>query len=82
VERLRQEAQKLFPGRKVFADNQCPDMGAVSYTLNGKPYANTFVAVYAGDAQAEAGQVLAKAREKYPNAKQVRMQVSFEQVEQ
>jgi hypothetical protein len=82
VERLRQEAQKLFPGRKVFADNQCPDMGAVAYTLNGKPYAKTFVAVYAGDAQAEAGQVLAKAREKYPNARQVRMQVSFEQIDQ
>ena len=82
VERIRQEAQKLFPGRKVFADNQCPDMGAVAYTLNGKPYAKTFVAVYAGDAQTEAGQVLAKAKEKYPNAKQARMQVSFEQIDQ
>jgi hypothetical protein len=82
VEQLRQEAQRMFPGRKVFADNQCPDMGAVSYALNGKPTANVFVAVYAGDTRAEAAEVLAKAREKYPNARQVRMQVSFERIEQ
>lgn len=82
VERLRQEAQKMFPGRKVFADNQCPDMGAVSYLTNGKPSSDTFVAVYAGDAQTEAAQILAKAREKYPNARQVRMQVSFQRIEQ
>ena len=82
VERLRQEAQRMFPGRKVFADNQCPDMGAVSYVLKGKPDASAFVAVYAGDTQPEAAQVLSKAREKYPKARQVRMQVSFESIEQ
>jgi hypothetical protein len=82
VEQVRQEAQRMFPGRKVFADNQCPDMGAVSYALNGKPTTNVFVAVYAGEARAEAAEVLAKAREKYPNARQVRMQVSFERIEQ
>jgi hypothetical protein len=82
VEHLRQEAQRMFPDRKVFADNQCPDMGAVSYAFNGKPNANAFVAVYAGDTRAEAEQVLAKAREKYPNAMQMRMRVSFERIEQ
>jgi hypothetical protein len=82
VERFRRDAQRVFQGRKVFADNQCPDMGAVAYTLNGKPNAGAFVAVYAGATQAEAGQVLAKAREKYPNARQVRMQVSFQRIEQ
>jgi hypothetical protein len=82
VERVRLDAQKMFPGRKVFADNQCPDMGAVAYTFNGKPNARVFVAVYAGDTQTDASQVLAKAKERYPNARQVRMQASFERIEQ
>jgi hypothetical protein len=57
-------------------------MGALGYTFNGKPNAKAFVAVYAGDTQTEAGPVLANAKEKYPNARQVRMQVSFERIEQ
>jgi hypothetical protein len=82
VEQVRLQAQRMFPGRKVFADNQCPDMGAVSYSLNKTPNSDVFVAVYAGETQAEAAEVLAKAKEKYPKARQVRMQASFERIEQ
>jgi hypothetical protein len=43
--------QKMFPERKVFADHQCPDMGAVSYVIAGQPADNgpgPFLAVYGG----------------------------------
>src|SRR6185503_3014035 len=65
TERFRLQAQKLFPDRKVFASHQCPDMGALGYTVNGKPEIRAFVAVYAGETQAEADQLLVKAKEKY-----------------
>jgi len=82
TERFRMQAQKLFPDRKVFAENQCPDMGAVGYSINGKNNTKVFVAVYAGETQLEAEQVLAKAKEKYPDARVAKMRVSFEQIEQ
>jgi hypothetical protein len=82
VEKLRVQAQKLFPDRKVFAQQQCPDMGAVAYTINGKSDATIFIAVYAGETRLEADQVLAKARNTYPAAKPVKMQVSFQRIEQ
>lgn len=82
VEKLRVAAQKLFPDRKVFAQQQCPDMGAVSYTINGESDATIFIAVYAGETRLEADQVLAKASNPYPAAKLVKMQVSFQRIEQ
>ncbi|HJQ69890.1 MAG TPA: hypothetical protein VKA70_13005 [Blastocatellia bacterium] len=82
TERDRQQAQKLFPDQKVFADNQCPDMGAVSYIITGEQEAFTFVAVYAGETKAEGEQTLSKAKQQYKEARVVRMQASFEQIEQ
>nr|AIA13413.1 Unknown Function [uncultured bacterium] len=82
IERFRVQAQKLFPGRKAFADNMCPDMGALGYVINGKPHVGAFVAVYAGETQADADEFLAKAKEKYKAAKVAKMRVSFERIEQ
>lgn len=80
TERYREQAQKTFPDRKVFADNQCPDMGAVGYIINGQSNTDTFVAVYAGANRAEGGQILTKAKQQYPDAKLVEMRASFEQI--
>ena len=82
TERFRNQAQKLFPDRKVFASDQCPDMGALEYTINGKRNTSAFVAVYAGATQAEADLLLAKAKEKYASARVAKMRVSFERIEQ
>lgn len=82
IEKFRAQAQKLFPDRKAFADNMCPDMGALGYAINGKNNVGAFVAVYAGETQAEADGVLAKVKEKYKGAKVARMRVSFERIEQ
>lgn len=64
VEQQRVQLQKLFPDRKVFAAHQCPDMGAVLYEVTGKPYGQFFIAVYGGETQAEAKQVVAQTRGK------------------
>ena len=82
VEKLRLQAQKLFPERKAFAQQQCPDMGAVAYAINGQSDATIFIAVYAGQTRPEALQVLAKAKATYPTAKVVKLQVSFQRIEQ
>jgi hypothetical protein len=82
IEKFRAQAQKSFPDRKAFADNQCPDMGALGYVINGKPNTGAFVAVYAGETQAEADEILAKAKEKYKGARVAKMRASFERIEQ
>ena len=82
LENERKQVQSMFPDRKVFADQQCPDMGAVSYTISGKNNVNTFVAVYGGATRAEAETLLLKAKHKYPGASIKSMQVIFEQTEQ
>jgi hypothetical protein len=82
IERFRLQAQKLFPDRKAFADNMCPDMGALGYVINGKPHVGAFVAVYAGETQVEADMVLAKAKEKHKGARVAKMRISFERIEQ
>jgi hypothetical protein len=82
LERERKQVQSLFPERKVFADNQCPDMGAVAYMINGKANTGMFLAVYGGETQMEAEVVLAKIRAKYRSASVKKMQVVFEQIEQ
>ncbi|HVF10220.1 MAG TPA: hypothetical protein VNA16_05425, partial [Abditibacteriaceae bacterium] len=76
------KAQALFPKRKTFADQQCPDMGAVSYIMDGKPSTQVLIAVYAGKTRAEAQRVLAQAKKRYPNVKIRRMQVVFERIVQ
>ena len=92
VEKIRQRAQKLFSDRKVFADHQCPDMGAVAYTMEDKktqkgghdtpPFVETFVAVYAGKTERDARTVLKKARARFPGATLRRMRVSYSRIVQ
>lgn len=77
VERRRRQAQKLYPNAKVFAGHQCPDMGAVLYRVNGKPYDRVFIAVHAGEARAEAEQALATAKARFPRASLQRMQAVY-----
>jgi hypothetical protein len=85
VEGFRKAAQKRFPAAKVFADQQCPDMTAVSYwvdgTAEGMSY-GAFVAVYAGKTEAEARAVLAKAKVAYPGAVVKRMRVGYSHISQ
>jgi hypothetical protein len=64
IEQQRLKLQKLFPDRKVFAGHQCPDMGAVLYQVNGRPYDQFFIAVYGGETRAEAKRVIAQVRGK------------------
>jgi hypothetical protein len=82
LEKERKRIQSMFPERKVFADNQCPDMGAVAYVVNGRPNTDTLLAIYGGESQAEAEQVLAKVKTRYPKAAVRKMQVVFQQIEQ
>jgi len=82
TEDFRKQAQTRFPDRKVFADHQCPDMGAVSYTMDGQPSTISFVAIYGGKTEAEARQILAKARTRYPGVQMHRMRVVFERIVQ
>ena len=84
IERERKQVQQMFPERKVFADHQCPDMGAVSYIIagqSGEYGPGPFLAVYAAT-RAEAEQVLAKVKAKYPAATIKGMQVSYSRIEQ
>jgi len=66
LENERKKVQSMFPDRKVFADQQCPDMGAVSYTISGKSNMNTFVAVYGGATRAKAETLLLKFKKQIP----------------
>jgi hypothetical protein len=71
----RTAAQTLFPARKVFLHQYfCQDFGdKVTYTnVNRKA---GFVAVYAGQTEAEARAFLTEAKMKYPDANLRRMQV-------
>jgi hypothetical protein len=82
VEKQRAEAQKLFPDRKVFAAHQCPDMGAVLYQINGKPYNAFFIAVYGGTTPAEARQVLAQVKGKFSRPTVKEMQAVYTRLEE
>ncbi len=82
LERFRVAAQTRFPGRKVFADHQCPNMTAVGYTFLGERRAQSsavesFVAVYAGKSAAEGRSVLETARQRFPKATLHRMRVNY-----
>jgi hypothetical protein len=82
VEADRKKIQTSFLNQKVFASYQCPDMGALSYTVNGQPLNQNFIALYAGEAQAEADLTLLLAKAKYPKATLKKMQVIFNRIEQ
>lgn len=75
-EAQRQEAQALFPNRKVFT-SRCGEPGEVYYS-NTKPNTN-FMAVYGGRTQSEAMRMLAavKATGKFPGANIRRMYIGF-----
>jgi hypothetical protein len=82
VEADRKKIQTSFPDKKVFASYQCPDMGALSYTVNGQPLNINFIALYAGETQAEADLTLLLAKSKFPKATLKKMQVIFNRIEQ
>lgn len=82
VENERKQAQKLFPNNKVFASHQCPDMGALSYEVNGQPLNENFIAVYGGANMLEADTILTEAKTKYPKAVVKKMRVVYENIVQ
>jgi hypothetical protein len=81
-ENERKRVQKSFPQRKVFADHQCPDMGAVSYTIDGKFNTRPFIAIYGGATRKEAEVVRSKIKKSYRAASIKRISVSYEQIMQ
>lgn len=82
VEAERKKIQVDFPDKKVFASYQCPDMGALSYFVNGQPLNDNFIALYAGATQGEADLTLLFAKSKFPKATLKKMQVIFNRIEQ
>jgi hypothetical protein len=80
-ERDRRAAQALFPGRKVFSQRfECTVDQAADDEESGVTYTNVarktaFLAVYAGATRAQALNVLAAARRRFPSANLRRMQV-------
>lgn len=81
-ENERKRVQALFSQKKVFADHQCPDMGAVSYIISGKPNTRPFIAIYGGTTSNQASPVLAKMKGRYKTATIKPMRVAFEQIMQ
>jgi hypothetical protein len=82
VEADRKKIQAGFPDKKVFASYQCPDMGALSYMVNGQPLNDNFIALYAGETQGEADLTMLLIKSKYPKAALKKMQVIFNRIEQ
>lgn len=88
VEKERVRLQSSFPGHKVFASYECPNMGALSYEFpglqdsSGKLLITTFIAVYAGKTEAEAEEFLAQTNPNFANAQLKRMTVSYEEIDQ
>jgi hypothetical protein len=82
VEAERKKVQSLFLSAKVFAGYQCPDMGAIGYSIGGQPYNENFMAVYGGTTMEDANQVLLLARTRYPKATIKKMQAVFEHISQ
>jgi hypothetical protein len=78
----RKRVQKSFPQKKVFAAHQCPDMGAVSYTIDGKPSTRPFIAIYGGATQKEAELIQTKIKKSYRAASIKKMSVSYQQIMQ
>jgi hypothetical protein len=82
VENERKRVHALLPRHKVFASQQCPDMAAVSYLIDGKFNNSRFLAVYGGTTQAEARRMRAALLKRYPRAAVKPMQVAWEQIMQ
>lgn len=86
AERLR--IQKAYPERKVFAEYSCPNMDAVHYDFAGKRDASgervlfmDYIAVYAGETEEEANQILKEAREDFSQAILKKMTANYERLE-
>lgn len=86
AERLR--IQKAYPERKVFAEYSCPNMDAVHYDFAGKRDASgervlymDYIAIYAGETEAEANQILKEAREDFSQAVLKKMTANYERLE-
>lgn len=88
VENERAELQRMFSGRKVFAENGCGKLSAVEYVFAGKnnlkPGAAadlSFIAVYAGAKETEAREIFNSIRAEFPQAELKVMTARFRKVE-
>jgi hypothetical protein len=82
LERERKQVQRKFPDRKVFADTQCPDMGALTYVINGRANSQTFLAIFAGATKTDADELLPKLKSEYPHSVVRRMRVTYSELVQ
>ncbi|HEX8736341.1 MAG TPA: hypothetical protein VF721_13515 [Pyrinomonadaceae bacterium] len=88
IERERLRIQKAYPERKVFAEYSCPNMDAVHYDFAGKRDASgervlymDYIAIYAGETEEEANQILKEAREDFSQATLKKMTANYERLE-
>jgi hypothetical protein len=88
IEAERIAAQKAFPKRKVFAEYSCPNLDSVRYEFAGKRDSSgervlfmDYIAVYAGETEAEANQLLDDVREEFPEATVRKMTANYERLE-
>ncbi len=86
AERLR--IQRAYPERKVFAEYSCPNMDGVHYDFAGKRDASgernlymDYIAIYAGETEEEANQILKEAREDFSQAILKKMTANYERLE-
>jgi hypothetical protein len=89
IERERLKLQIAYPRNKVFASYSCPNLDAVDYSFPGKMDSEgervlimTFIAVYAGQTQAQANEFLSYVRTVYPSASLKHMKASYEILDQ
>ena len=89
VESERQDVQKLFPSRKVFAEYSCPNMDAVNYDFAGKLSADgerflymDYIAVYAGVDETEGREFFNLLKKDYPQAELKKMTAAYVIIEQ
>lgn len=85
ADRKREQTNQLQ--RKVFANYECPNMGAVSYEFEGRWDAKkenvligNFIAIYVGTTKAEADEALGSLT--YPKAQLKQMTAVYELIEQ
>jgi hypothetical protein len=88
IEAERIRTQKAFPNRKVFAEYSCPNLDAVHYDFAGKRDASServlfmdYIAVYAGETEAEARALLDEVQEDFPQATLKKMTADYERLE-
>ena len=87
IEAERRRIQKAYPERKVFAEYSCPNMDAVHYEFAGKRDASErdlfmdYIAIYAGETEEEANQILKEAREDFSEATLKKMTANYARLE-